>query len=90
LYIAFVVNNPFRLQSKTSVCIKQWLCYWLAACGSKWQGVALFAYLQWLFQASVMQRKAKSGIIQSLHTCVAAFGIGLVASGVLLFPKCLS
>ena len=40
-YLVFVVNNPFRLQSKACVCIKQWLCNGLAACGSKWQGVAL-------------------------------------------------
>ena len=31
----------------------------------------------------VMQRKAKSGTIQPLRTCVAAFGIGVVACGVL-------
>ena len=42
-YTVFVVNNPFRLQSKTSVCIEQWLCNEAAACGSKWQGVALSA-----------------------------------------------
>ena len=45
LYIVFVVNNPFRLQSKTSVSIKQWFCDGLAACGSKWQRVALSADL---------------------------------------------
>jgi len=44
-YTVFVVNNPFRLQSKTSVCIEQWLCNGLAACGSKWHGVALSADL---------------------------------------------
>ena len=40
-----------------------------------------------LFQVSVMQRKAKSGIIRPLHTCVAAFGVGVVACGVLRFLK---
>ena len=39
-----------------------------------------------LFQVSVMQRKAKSGIIRPLHTCVAAFGVGVVACGVLRIP----
>jgi hypothetical protein len=41
VYIAFVVNNPFRLQSKAVACIKQWFYHEAAACGSKWQGVAL-------------------------------------------------
>jgi len=34
----------------------------------------------------VVQRKAKSGIIQPLCTCVAAFGVGVVACGVLRIP----
>lgn len=43
IYTVFVVNNLFRLQNKTSVCIKQWICNEVAACGSKWSGVALSA-----------------------------------------------
>ena len=42
-YTDFSVNNPFRLQNKTSVCIKQWIGNKVAACGSKWSGVALSA-----------------------------------------------
>ena len=54
----------------------------VAASGREWR-YPLNLYR--LFQASVMQRKAKSGIIQSLCTCVAAFGVGVVAFGVLPF-----
>lgn len=51
--------------------------------GSLWQGVALSADPVTAVPSVVMQRKAKSGTIQPLRTCVAAFGIGVVACGVL-------
>jgi hypothetical protein len=50
--------------------------------GSLWQGVALSADPVTAVPSVVMQRKAKSGTIQPLRTCVAAFGIGVVACGV--------
>jgi len=39
-YTDFSVNNPFRLQSKSVVRMEQWICNEVAACGSKWSGVA--------------------------------------------------
>ena len=55
----------------------------VAASGREWR---YSPDLRWLLQASVVQRKAKSGIIQLLCTCVAAFGVGVVACGVLRIP----
>ena len=39
-YTDFSVNNPFCLQSKSVVRMEQWICNEVAACGSKWSGVA--------------------------------------------------
>ena len=55
--------------------------------GSLWQGVALSAEpmtaVPSVRDAKESEvRKAKSGTIQPLRTCVAAFGIGVVACGV--------
>ena len=97
ILIIFTNCSSFCLQSKAVVRLKQWICNEVAACGSKWSGVALSvepvtavssvrgAKKSEVRHNSVVQRKAKSGIIQPLCTCVAAFGVGVVACGVLRF-----
>lgn len=50
--------------------------------GSLWQGVALSADPVTAVPSVRDAKKAKSGTIQPLRTCVAAFGIGVVACGV--------